>query len=189
MVITVEREVERIEKFFLFAHYDSRGGATGIVARNHLETLRAYADVFDPEGLRRYVAEREGAEAGERAYDNAIDAAADDFIHRYELRVADKPLPAKDAELLLEYEGAGYCFGVVQTRYWRVAYDDEGHVVEGKGIWSKWTDTDVAVVWKGKKPGVTVADTVLNEQARIDKRDVGEDAFGLVLQRVTGPRS
>lgn len=67
MNVVIEREVERVAKVYLFGHYDSRGGASLVVAENHFDAVNAYLNVFDPEGVRAYVRERDGGDAASRA--------------------------------------------------------------------------------------------------------------------------
>lgn len=182
--VLVDREVERVAKVYLFGHYDSRGGATAVIARNHVDAVNAYLAAFDPEGLRAYVHEREGEDAARKAVDDLVDAAQDDFLARYELRVCDAALPDADDELLEEYRDSdGYRFGVVQRRYFRA--DLGAPASKTKGRWSKWMDTDVAVLWRGaREPAVRLQSRdLLEEQVRLQQREVGEDAYGLVLVR------
>lgn len=184
MNILVDREVEGIAKLYLFGHYDSRGGATAVIARNHVDAVKAYLAAFDPDGLRAYVQEREGEDAARKAVDDLVDAAQDDFLARYELRVCDVALPDAADELLEEYRDSdGYRFGVVQRRYSRS--ESGAPASKTKGRWSKWTDTDVAVLWQGpRQPSLSVSSRgLLDEQVRLQRRDVGEDAYGLVLVR------
>lgn len=183
--ILVERERERVEKVYLFAHYESRGGASLVVARNHLDAVSTYLTAFDAEGLRVYVSEGEGEDAARAAVDNLVDAAQDDFVARYELRVCDAPLPEGDDELLEEYrDDGGYRFGVVERRYFRADLSARASKTT-HGRWSKWSDSTVAVLWQGARiPTVTLAGRgLLEEELRLLRRDVGEDAYGLVLVR------
>ena len=152
------REVGRIERAYLFSHYDSRGGSTLVVAKNLSRALVAYAASF---GYGDEVLEHDAAEEG--------------YVGRYMVLVCDRALsPADDgAELLADYrdDGGGYRWGVVRSR-WRDA---------SRGRWSRRRDTACAILWAGKVPTVTGCAGPSRDELRIDRRDVGEDAWGLGL--------
>lgn len=109
------REVGRIERAYLFSHFDSRGGSAFVVVPTLARALVAYADHV---GL------------GEQA---TADAAEEDYVGRFAVVVCDKPLSAADdgAELLAGYREGGYSFGVIQARW----YDG------ARGRWTEWQDT------------------------------------------------
>jgi hypothetical protein len=153
-----EREVGRIERAYLFGHYDSRGGSTLVVAKNLSRALVSYAASFG---------------YGDEVLEH--DAAEEDYVARYVVIVCDRPLSSADdgAELLADYrdDGGGYRLGVLQSR-WRDA---------SRRRWSKWKDTSCAILWADKVPTVTGRAGPFRDELRIDRRDVGEDAWGLGL--------
>lgn len=157
-VQTPEREVTRISRAYLFGHFDSRGGSTLVVARNLSRALVAYAASFG---------------YGDEELEH--DAAEEDYVARYTVVVCDRALSVADdgAELLANYrdDDGGYRFGVVQSR-WRGG---------SRGRWSRWRDTAYAVLWSGRLPTIVGAAGPLQEEFRLDRRDVGEDAWGLGL--------
>ncbi len=152
------REVGRIERAYVFGHYDSRGGSTLVVARNLSRALVAYAASF---GYGDDVLEH--------------DAAEEDHVARYTVVVCDRALSTADdgAELLADYrdDGGGYRFGVVQSRWRDVS----------RGRWSRWRDTTYAVLWSGRPPTIAGPAGPLQEEFRLDRRSIGEDAWGLGL--------
>lgn len=153
-----ERELGRIERAYLFSHYDSRGGSTLVVAKNLSRALAAYAASFG---------------YGDEVL--AHDAAEEDYVARYIVIICDRALsPADDgAELLADYrdDGTGYRWGVVRFR---------GRDAS-RGRWSRWKDTGYAVLWAGEAPTITRPAGPRCDELRIDRRDVGEDAWGLGL--------
>ena len=152
-----EREVGRIERAYLFSHYDSRGGSTLVLGKNLSRALVAYAASFG---------------YGDEALEH--DVAEEDYVARYAVMVCDRPLTAADdgAELLADYrdDGAGYRWGVVQSR-WR----DASHRP------SRWRDTSYAILWSGGTPRATGQTRLLQEELRVDRRNIGEDGWGLGL--------
>lgn len=172
-----DRQAEWFEKAYVFGHYDSRGGATLVLAKNHVEALQKYGAAFCVDDDAEY-------------RDNAIDGLQDDFIKRVELIVCDEPLPAEEAELDEEYEGA-YRYGKVQSRYEKVEYDYEGpQDADGRfkriptGKFSKWVDEPILVMWKGRiPPKLQLPKSLLEHEYRIVRERLGEDACGLVLCR------
>lgn len=152
------REVGRIGRAYLFSRCGSSGGSALVVVPTLARALAAYAEHL-------------GIEDGQAA----ADAAEEDYVSRYAVVVCDKPLSAAGdgAELLAAYrdDGAGYSFGVVQARW----YDGAG------GRWTEWQDTAFAVLWTGDAPTVTGQAGPLQEELRLDVRDVGENAWGLTL--------
>lgn len=173
-----DRQAEWFEKAYVFGHYDSRGGATLVLADNHVEALRKYGEAF---GV---------SLEGEGKVDNGIDALQDDFLKRVELIVCDEALPEGEAELDEEYEGA-YRYGKVQSRYELVEYDYDGpknpdggfrRIPTGK--FSKWRDEPVMVLWKGRTPPkLSLPGGLLQCEHRMVREKLGEDACGLVLCR------
>lgn len=153
-----EREVARISRAYLFGHYDSRGGSTLVVARNLSPGLVAYAASFG---------------YGDEELEH--DAAEQDYVGRFTVLVCDRALSTADdgAELLADYrdDGGGYRWGVVQSR-WRDA---------SRGRRSRWRDTTYAVLWSGRPPAIVVPAGPLQEEFRLDRRNLGEDAWGLGL--------
>ena len=154
-VRVLAREVGRIDRTYLFSHFDSRGGSSLVVVPTLARALAAYAEHFgiDDEQL-------------------AADIAEEDYVARYTVIVCDRPLSTVNdgAELLTSYreDDGGYSFGVVQARW----HDGS------RGRWSKWEDTAFAVLWTGAAPTVTGQAGPLREELRIEPRDVGEDALG-----------
>lgn len=153
-----EREVGRIGRAYLFSHFDSRGGSTLVVARNLSRALVAYT-----------------ASIGFGDEDLEHDAAEQDYVARYAVIVCDRALSPDDdgAELLADYrdDGGGYRFGVVQSRWRDVS----------RRRWSRWRDTAYAVLWSGRRPTIFGQAGPLPEELRLDRRNVGEDAWGLGL--------
>lgn len=149
------REVGRVERAYLFSHFDSRGGSSLVVVPTLARALAAYAEHL---GL------------DEQA---AADIAEEDYVGRYAVIVCDKPLSAADgAELLAGYRtDGGYSWGVVQARW----HD------QARRRWSRWQDTAYAVLWVGDAPAVEGQDDPLREELRLDVRAPGEDAWGLIL--------
>lgn len=159
------REVERIDRAYLFSHLDSRGGSTLVVHKNLSRALATYAASFalDDEQAR-------------------FDIAEEDYVARYAIIVCDRPL-ARDqddgAELLEAYrDDGGYSWGVVQARWFE----------RSRGRWSKWEDTVFALLWEGEVPTLPASAGPPREELRVDPRDVGEDAWGLGLIWGTGTR-
>lgn len=152
-----EREVARITRAYLFGHYDSRGGSTLVVAKNLSRALVAYALSFG---------------YGDEELEH--DAAEQDYVARYTVIVCDRAFSTADdgAELLADYrdDGTGYRFGVVQSR-WR----------DSRGRRSRWRDTAYAVLWSGMPPAIVGQTGPLQEELRLDRRNLGEDAWGLGL--------
>lgn len=152
------REVGRIERAHLFSHYDSRGGSMLVVVPTLAHALTAYADHL-------------GLDDGQAA----ADAAEEDYVGRFAVVVCDRSLsPADDgAELLDDYrdDGGGYSWGVIQARWYDVA----------RGRWSRWEDAAYAVLWIGEAPTLAGQAGPLREELRIERRNVGEDAWGLGL--------
>jgi hypothetical protein len=150
------REVGRIGRAYLFSHHDSRGGSVLVVAPTLARALAAYAEHL---GLDEQM---------------AAHCAEEDYITRFTVVVCDQPLsPADDgAELLAGYrEDGGYSWGVVQARW----YDG------ARGRWTEWHNTAFALLWSGGAPAVMGQAGPLREELRLDVRDVGEDACGLIL--------
>jgi hypothetical protein len=99
-----ERVVEWHERAYLFGHYDSRGGASLVLARNLNEATAKYgvAMGFDE--------------------DDEFDIAGDDYIKRVSLVVLDVSLPANGSELLADYTGTpdrSYDLRVVEHKFGR----------------------------------------------------------------------
>lgn len=156
-----EREVGRIGRAYLFGHYDSRGGSTLVVERNLSRALVAYAKSFG---------------YGDEELEH--DAAEEDYVARYTIIVCDRALSTADdgAELLADYrdDGGGYRWGVLQSR-WHDA--SRRH--------SRWRDTSYAILWSGRTPTIVGQVGPLQEELRLDRRHVGEDAWGLGLLWLT----
>jgi len=158
------REVERIDRAYLFSHHDSRGGSTLMVCKNLSRALATHAASF--------------ALADEQM---RYEIAEEDYVARYTVVVCDRPL-ARDQddgfELLEGYgDNGSYSWGVVQARW----FDSE------RDRWSEWEDTGFAVLWEGDVPAVAAGAGPLGGERRIDSRDVGEDAWGLGL--IWGPET
>lgn len=152
-----DREVGRIQRAYLFGHYDSRGGALLVVQPSLALALTAYAKHLELDDR------------------TAADVAEEDYVARYTVIVCDRALSATDdgQELLADYrdDGGGYSFGVVQARW----HDD------ARRRWRKWEDSAYAVLWVGSAPTVAGQAGPLREELRIEARDVGEDAWGIAL--------
>jgi hypothetical protein len=157
--------VKETVKAYLFGHYDSRGGAFMVLAKNPAEALKKVSVGFG------------GGQLGdEAAEDGLLDAMLDDFIGRRTVVVCDDALPPEDAELDEDYAdpGAGFKYGVVQQSYQKP-----------DGSWSKWGDTETMVLWKGRVVPKLDAEavTTLPLKHRVKRERLGEDACGLCLVR------
>lgn len=94
--VVFDGQVIRLPKAYFFGHYDSRGGASMVLAKNHIEALKSYMSEFGME-------------------EDAVDDAQDDFLFKVEVIFCggDPDL----TELDQEYDEDGFKYGRVQTRY------------------------------------------------------------------------
>lgn len=195
-----DRQVEQTRTAYVFGHYDSRGGAALVLADNHIEALKKYMAAF-------FSCDLSQTDEDKEYVDGMIDAAQEDFIKRVQLVVCDEALPDEEAELDATYaDEGGYLYGKVQSRYEQCDWDHDNRDAQGRatkvhtGKFSEWTDTDVFVMWKASPeeieatreddhgeeatpnaPALLMKGGVLEEEFRIVRENLGEDACGLVL--------
>jgi hypothetical protein len=203
-----ERQVEEHPRCFLFGHYDSRGGATLVRAKNLLEAFEKYAESFgwvrdektgrleDP-GMKQYMKSEEEYEAWKP--DALHGLMEEDFMFSCNVIVCDEPFGDK-SELDFGYTGPateesdfgyeGYRYGVVQYRWKHKAR--WGETKEEREELSKWENVrrscaKTLIFWKGKErptvdPKALGMDHLDGLEVRIVKKSYGEDACGVVWQ-------
>lgn len=139
-----ERQVEEHPRCFLFGHYDSRGGASLVKARNLIEAFEKYAESFgwakDPktgqledEGMRQYMKSEGEYEAWKP--DALHWLMEEDFMFSCNVIVCDEPFADDNVELDRAYcddRKDGYSYGVLQYRWLHEAYlaQDEEWIVK-----------------------------------------------------------
>lgn len=172
-----ERQVEFFKRAYVFGHKDSRGGSTLVLARNHIEALRTYAQSF---GADRDFHDAQQAAMGPIAYqewrDSLIDACEEDFVGQYRLIVCDQGLPAEDGQELLESYGGPFQAAWVEERL-----DTEF----GK---MKWQRTDELVLYRGERPSLLpeargMFNATFHFRLKDASSDLAEDEYGLILMR------
>lgn len=161
-----DRIVQTIEKAFLFGHYDSRGGATLVIASNYIKALEAYMTAFGC-GLK----EADNKEA----YDNLVDCCHKDFIRSGSVIVCDEPFfEGSDVELDSEYTDDGYSYGSIKETRTHKTFE---------GTTKSATET-ILIFWKKKKPVLDRdEDNHSVSEYTIKREKLGEDAFGLHMIR------
>lgn len=200
-----DRQVEEHPRCFLFGHYDSRGGATLVKARNLLEAVSRYAveafqwEVVDGKleepGQREYL--KDDAEYEAWKPDALHSLVEEDFMFSCNVIVCDAPFPDDQVDLDYGYDDEnGYRYGVVQYRWkhkhWgdkREDYEDEDSF-KSRDELSKWSCVSkgckkTLVFWKGKeRPALNAAAFGMGHlpglEVRIVKKSYGEDASGVV---------
>lgn len=164
-VVAGGRQKQVVRRAFLFGHYDSRGGASLVVADEIGEAARKYACVHglvDGPGVPvEPERKREEADMIHRLF-------ADDYISWVEVFVCDASFPESDLDLDEEFCGpeSGFRYGRIESKL--------------KSSTGKWEKTHRMVFWKGPKPKLVVEDDGFVKY-RIEREELGEDAFGLVL--------
>jgi len=184
----VERVVQFIPRAYVFGHYDSRGGASLIVADTIAEAIRKYATIFgwdgdlEDLGQKEYFQDHEHlqGQALEDRYSEykklALQGIEDEHIFTCQVVICDEALPSEEAELDAEYGGGeGYSYGTIQSRY----QDYEGKTTD----WQDVGSNKILVLWKGEPPKPLGQNQYLPQyEERLEKMDsLGEDAFGLIL--------
>lgn len=179
-----EREAGRT-RAFLFGHYDSRGGAMLVEARNLLEAFPRYAEPFGWETvdgrlespqMKEYI-EKDGGDYEEWRSEAIHGLMQEDFMYGCTAIFLDE-MPDGEQDLDKGYaEDGGYSYGRLEYR-WNT----------GKKL-TKWEDAGLGekktlVFWKGKKPVVDPKalgmDYLTDLEVRIARESLGEDAFGVV---------
>jgi hypothetical protein len=202
-----DRQVEEHPRCFLFGHYDSRGGATLVRAKNLLEAFAKYAESFgwtvdektgrlEDEGMRQYMKSEAEYEAWKP--DALHGLMEEDFMFSCNVVVCDEPFGEKE-ELDHGYTGdadssdygyEGYRYGVLQYRWkHKKAYAETEAEREE---FSKWANVSkgcrkTLVFWKGKeRPQIDTAALGMGYldglEVRIVKKSYGEDACGVIWQ-------
>jgi hypothetical protein len=194
-----ERQVEEHPRCFLFGHYDSRGGACLVRARNLLEAFEKYAtEAFswqkdpatgrleDP-GMREYMKDDAEYEAWRPDALHAL--MEEDFMFSCNVVVCDQTFEESGtSDLDVAYDESGYRYGVLQYRWLHKHWSEDA---EERRELSKWTSAasgckKTLVFWKGKdRPKVDPSALgplfghLAGLEVRILKRKYGEDAFGV----------
>lgn len=201
-----KRQVEEHPRCFLFGHYDSRGGATLVRAKNLIEAFEKYAceafcwtkddktGLLEDEGMRQYMKSEEEYEAWRP--DALHGLMEEDFMFSCNVVVCDEPFGDK-SELDYGYTGKadgesdygyeGYRYGVLQYRWKHKAFYAETEAE--KQELSKWQNVSkgcrkTLVFWKGKeRPQIDAASLQMGHldglELRIVKKSYGEDANGI----------
>ncbi len=193
-----DRQVEERGRCFLFGHYDSRGGATLVEARNLLEAFQRYASegfcwtvdekgqLQDP-GMRQYM--KDDAEYEAWRPDALHSLMEEDFMFSCNVIVCDEPFGDGETELDHGYseDGGGYRYGVVQYRWLHKAGYAETEAE--KTEFSKWSNVSkgckkTLIFWKGKErpvidPKALGMDYLPGLEVRIVRKSYGEDACGV----------
>ena len=195
-----DRQVEEHPRCFLFGHYDSRGGASLVPAKNVFDAFKIYASSFgfsvdekgelQDEGMREYFAKNpEGPGAKDYATwlpDAVHSLMQEDFMFSCSVLVCDEPFDGK-GELDVGYEEEGYKYGLVQYR-WKHKHYESGSEKEELSKWANVTSgcSKTLIFWKGKKPeldakalGMQYLDGL---EVRIVRKSYGEDACGVCWQ-------
>jgi len=168
-----DRQQGPVEKAYVFGHYDSRGGAALVIASNHIEAIKKYCKAF-------FCIDTDDEPDKELASDH-IDMAQEDFLFRADVVCCDAPLPVDDIELDADY-GGEFHYGRVQSRWADRDYSKSGHPLTG--TFSEWMDTRTLLLWKGETPPeLSMPKSILTEEHRIERLELGEDACGLVVVR------
>lgn len=173
-IVKMSRQKEYFRRGYVFGHYDSRGGGALVLAPDHIRALERYAKgLFDTDI-------RPGKDPDQEYAKNLIDICEEDFQFRAEVIVCDDALPVGGE--LDEGYGGEWRYGQIQARY------EEATMLDGvyrkTGVWSEWSDLQTFVLWKGETPELLRAPkSCLNEEFRLERLDLGEDAMGLTLLR------
>ena len=164
-----DRQQGPAEKAYVFGHYDSRGGAALVIASNHIEAIKKYCKAF-------FCIDTDDEPDKELASDH-IDMAQEDFLFRADVVCCDAPLPADGIELDADYDGE-FRYGMIQSRYDQSRYDPTTK-------FSEWADQNILVLWKGETPPqmTGLRQSILKEEFRLERLELGEDACGLVVVR------
>ena len=196
-----ERQVEEHPRCFLFGHYDSRGSACLVRAKNLIEAFEKYAvEAFSWEmvdgkleepGMREYLKDEYEAWRPDAIHG----LLEEDFMFSCNVIVCDEPFGEESGrELDRGYDESGYRYGVLQYRWKHHAYfaKQEGATDEDRAKaeeFSKWSSLSkgckkTLVFWKGKKrPEIDVASLGMGYleglEVRIVKKGYGEDAGGV----------
>lgn len=164
MMIGGGRQKQVVRRAFLFGHYDSRGGASLVVADEIGEAVRKYAAAF---GMVGELAEDASEEDRREQAETLHQMFAEDYMAWVEVYVCDGELPDGDAELDDDYAEGGFRYGRIEEKY----KDSSA---------GKWQKTNKLVLWKGPKPKLAVEDDRFM-RFRLEREELGEDAFGLCL--------
>lgn len=161
--MTADRPIiQTIEKAFFFGHYDSRGGASLVVAKKLEEACRKYEEMF--------FAGWEEDDPGRVE----CDPAGDDFEEGLTVLVFDEPVDFDGEELLEDY-GGKFKTARIWSRYPTPMF---------KSGWSKWRETQTVILYRGKRPTFK-ADCLPDGKPfwfyEARTWEPGEDAFGLIL--------
>jgi hypothetical protein len=159
----MSQSIRRIENAVLFGHYDSRGGATLYTGMKFSEALQCYVNVlsgdsFDEEDIAR-----------------CEWSAMEDYIGIFNVLIfGEGEFESDDGREALKQYGGEWNVGRVYERY--TSY----------GGSKRWSETNVMVAWKGKKPDVTEAmlagkTNFLGWKYTVRSWNLGEDAFGLIV--------
>lgn len=189
-----DREVERHERCFLFGHYDSRGGASLIPAKDLFTAFKIYSSSFgftpdekgelQDEGMRAHFAKGGTVLDQKQTYEEWLPNAThslleEDYMFSCNVVVCDKSFGEGPDDLDSRYSGKdGYRYGVLQYRF----MDHEGKMT----VWLNFARDakKTLVFWKGKeKPAVNHAalkmDYLQGLETRVLRRSYGEDACGV----------
>lgn len=196
-----ERQVEEHPRCFLFGHYDSRGGASLVRAKNLLEAFEKYAESFgwavkdgrlEDEGMRQHMKSEEEYEAWKP--DALHGLMEEDFMFSCNVIVCDEPFADDNVELDRSYcddRKDGYSYGVLQYRWLHKHWSEDA---SEKAELSKWSSAargcgKTLVFWKGRgkdrpqvDPKALGMDYLPGLEVRIVKKGYGEDACGVCWQ-------
>lgn len=162
-VVEGGREKQKIRRAFLFGHYDSRGGATLLLASWIGEAVQKYAKafgMFDADPPKDAEEERERLETMQSLFE-------EDFETVVEVTVCDGTLGDQERDLDQDYGEDGFRYGRVQRR-------------PKASKSGKWENTQSLVMWKGPKPSLVVKEDGYFAY-RLEREKLGEDAFGLLF--------
>lgn len=195
-----DRQVEEHPRCFLFGHYDSRGGATLIPARNLIEAFQKYASSFgfsvdehgqlQDEGMRQHFAQYPGTDG--RTYedwlpDSIHSLMEEDFMFSCRVVVCDAPFEGEaDLDEAYAEEGGGYRYGLVQYRWRHKHYSQDPKEREELSKWSNLGGgtQKTLIFWKGKEkpaidPKALGMDYLEGLEVRVIRKSYGEDACGV----------